>query len=78
MAKQLKAADAAKDDFLINLITHGSVRLDLQVHDLQGLIRTALDTCASDSDPGNMRGRGPYHSLMGNASFSVMARRGRR
>ena len=100
MAKQLKAADAAKDEFLavlshelrtplvpilgwahllkkegseqvrkaaeviernaqaqsrmiedlldINLITHGSVRLTLRVQELQALIRTALEACASD------------------------------
>ncbi len=32
----------------INLITHGSVRLDLQVHDLTALVRAALETCARD------------------------------
>lgn len=106
-ARQLKAADAAKDEFLavlshelrtplvpilgwahllkkegseqvrkaaeviernaqaqtrmiedlldINLITHGSVRLTLRVHELQGLIRAALETCASDIEKKGVR-----------------------
>ena len=37
------------DDLLdINLISHGTVRLDLQIHDLPSLIRAALETCARE------------------------------
>jgi len=32
----------------INLISHGTVRLDFQIHDLPALIRAALETCAQE------------------------------
>ncbi len=32
----------------INLISHGTVRLDLQIHDVPALVRAALETCAQD------------------------------